>query len=666
MRLPALLLLVLLTPAFAQAQGLLPPDSASVSLQEVVVQGDRPIEASVSTVQRIEPAEVAQTDADVAAGLARLIPAAHVPTNSRGETLVYLRNGGERQTAFFLDGALLNVPWDNRFDLGLLPASVIGGATVAKGPAAVEYGTNVIGGVVNFTSHAPTARRAEAYGRYGTAEHFAGSALYGGTAGRFSYNVEAGYARQDGFPVPDDADLPFSQPADTDLRLNTDDRIANAYARGVYAFDGARVGLTLLHVDAEKGVAPESHVETADARLWRYPEWRTSMAILSGEGDLGAGTWKGAAWGGLFAQHIADYDSTAYAQPVGRQEDDDQTFGARLSLRHPLGPGTVRLTTTALTSTHDQQDLDLDENGQPVPGEDFPILRYSQRLFSGGAVYELRPMPALQLEAGAGFDASTMPETGDKPERDAFSDYNLTFGARYDASAWFARAAAGRKTRFPTPRELFGEALRRFLLNPDLEPESSWLVEAGVGHLGSRYSVEVIPFATFTSNTIDQRNVEDSTGATRRQRINLEGSRVLGVELVGEARPLDAVSVSGHLTLMDVRRLQETPDDPTRLAEKPNALGRLAVAYDAGRGPTGLVEAVYTGRAYSLGTDDDFVPLNTSLVLNLRAGYRLRPTAAFSAEVFGRVDNVTDALVTPQLGLPSAGRTVQLGLKVAL
>jgi iron complex outermembrane receptor protein len=258
-----------------------------------------------------------------------------------------------------------------------------------------------------------------------------------------------------------------------------------------------------------------------------------------------------------------------------------------------------------------------------------------------------------------------MPETGDKPERGAFTDYNLTFGARYDAPAWFARAAAGRKTRFPTMRELFGEALRRFLVNPDLESESSWLVEAGVGHLGSRYSVEVIPFGTFTSNTIDQRNVEVD-GETRRQRINLKGSRVLGVEVVGAARPVPAVEVSGHLTLMDVRRLQEMPDDPTRLAEKPSVLGRLAASYDAGAGPTALLEAVYTGRAYSLGLDDAFVPLNTSLVLNARAGYHLRPSRAFAVEVFGRVDNVTDALVTPQLGLPGPGRTAHVGLRVVL
>jgi len=663
------ILAALCLPAAAWAQAV-PDTAAAHGLQEVVVSGDRPLDAAPATVQRVAPAEVARADADAVADLARLVPAAHAVTNSRGEALVYLRSGGERQTAYFLDGAPLNVPWDNRLDLSLLPAGVVGALTVAKGPAAVEYGANVIGGVVNVISRAPGRARTEAVGRFGTQSALYGSLLHSGTAGRLGYVAQVGYAATDGIPVADGAALPFSQ-ADG-LRTNTDTRIANVYLRGVYRLGTrARVGLTLLHVDAEKGVAPESHLDPADAspRYWRYPTWRNSMAVLSGEGAVGgAGMWRAAAWAGRFRQDIDAYASADYTRPEDRQEDDDRALGARLTLRHPLGPGALRLTGNALTSTHRQRDLTLDSTGVPTPGEDFPTALYRQHLLSGGAVYEIRPLPNVLLEAGGGVDASFMPETGDKPERDPFTDYNLTLGARYDAVGWFARAAAGRKTRFPTMRELFGEALRRFLLNPDLAPESSWLVEAGAGVAGPRLRFEAIPFATFTSGTIDQRNVTDSTGTTRRQRINLRGSRILGVELAAAARPVPAVEVAGHLTLMDVRRLQNTPDETTHLTERPGAIGRLAATYDAGRGPTGQLEAVYTGRAYSLGTGSDLVPLNTSLALNFRAGYRLAPSQAggLDVEVFARVDNVTDAVVTPQLGLPDPGRTAHVGVRVGL
>jgi hypothetical protein len=43
------------------------------------------------------------------------------------------------------------------------------------------------------------------------------------------------------------------------------------------------------------------------------------------------------------------------------------------------------------------------------------------------------------------------------------------------------RAGVGQKTRFPTMRELFDEALDRFMVNPELEPESALMVEVGLG-----------------------------------------------------------------------------------------------------------------------------------------------------------------------------------------
>lgn len=100
------------------------------NLAEIVVLSGEDQITSPTTVQRVRLAALARQDARSSAEFARLIPAAHVQTNSRGETLVHLRNAGERQVAFYFDGALLNVPWDHRADLGLVPASVVGGMTI--------------------------------------------------------------------------------------------------------------------------------------------------------------------------------------------------------------------------------------------------------------------------------------------------------------------------------------------------------------------------------------------------------------------------------------------------------------------------------------------------------------------------------------------------------
>jgi iron complex outermembrane receptor protein len=624
------------------------------------------------SLRRVDLAKIARQDAAVVADLGRLIPAAHVQTNSRGETLFYVRNAGERQVGVFFDGALLNIPWDNRVDVSLIPASVVGGVSVAKGVPPVEYGANVLGGAVNLTTRwldTPWSQT-DLSSRVGTEGRFEGTATHMGRTGRFTYIGSVAYTKVDGLSVASDADLPHSQTG-TDTRTNTDSRVANFFANGTYEFDRSSLGVSIIHLDAEKGVAPESHLDPAVSRVrfWRYPEWRNTMAIVSGESQYGSGTsWKGAAWANVFSQEIESYEDASYQSVEERQEDDDFTLGTRLTLSQMLGTGVAKLSVNGLTSTHKQRDLELDAAGSPDPGQVFPRLEYQQHLVSVGAEYGFNPSEPLLITVGASFDAMFTPKTGDKPARDASTDYSATLGANYDeGGGWFVRGSVGRKTRFPTMRELFGDALNRFLLNPDLTSESSILTEFAVGVTGDRVSGEIIPFGTFTSGTIDQQTVlVPGETRPRRQRINLEGSRVLGLEFVGSALVTDDITVEGHLTVMDIHVTQSSPDDPDKLSEKPRALGRLAASYAGEQGTGFTIEGVYTGQAYSLDDSDEFVPLGKSLALNIRVSQTIHVAPRRTVEVFVRADNVIDEVVLPQLGLPAAGRILSGGVKVGL
>ncbi len=136
--------------------------------------------------------------------------------------------------------------------------------------------------------------------------------------------------------------------------------------------------------------------------------------------------------------------------------------------------------------------------------------------------------------------------------------------------------------------------------------------------------------------------------------------------MVVTARASDAISFEGHLTVMSVHRRRDSANEPDRLSEKPEALGRLAMNYRANGGTGVVLETVYTGRAYSLNDANEFVPLATSLVFNLRVSQRLHVSSWKTLELYARVDNVTDTLVLPQLGIPAAGRTVSGGAKFTL
>lgn len=642
-------------------------------LDEIVIQAPRASAVALPyTLIDVAPTRLAELDPAAVADLARVVPAAHTQTNSRGETLVYLRNAGERQVAAFLDGALLNVPWDNRVDLSLVPASLVHGLSVVQGVPPVEYGANVLGGAINLRSPSWAQARPpmEASTAAGTMGLLQATVAARGTSGPWLYAGAVGHSTRDAVALPEGANLAFSQ-LDPDRRTNTDARITSVSARAAHRFaGGGEMGLSLFYVDGAKGVAPEGHKDPAvsTVRFWRYPDWRNAMAIFSAHGTVGGATaWKGAAWINAFHQSINAYTSVNYDSLDSREEDRDVTVGGRLVAQHAFGASTGKLSLNALTSTHRQRDLELEPTGQPAAGQVFPELEYRQAVLSAGAEYDLRITRLLRATFGASVDAMIAPQTGDKPAIDPFTDYSATLGVAYRLGhAWQVRANAGRKTRFPTMRELFGEALNRFLLNSDLRPETSWLAEIALGLERRGLEVAIVPFAARTSNTIDQRSVlVPGETRPRRQRVNLRGSRVLGVEVAATLTPARDVSATGHLTLSQARRLPDASNDPVYLSEKPDVLGYLALSYRPAAGFNGLLDATYTGRAYSLDDNNVFVALPTSLALNARVGYRFPFPAGRWLEPYVRVDNVTDAFIVPQLGLPEAGRMAQGGVKAS-
>lgn len=669
MVLRSLFLLVCVVAGLGSAHAQARDSLTHYELGEVVVgaEGDEVPRATGATVQRVSLAGIAQSDAASIDGVLRSVPAAHVQTNSRGEALVYLRNSGERQVAIFFDGALLNVPWDNRVDLSLVPSDVVGEITVAKGVPSVLYGTNVLGGALNMTSRTLTnpGYFTRVSGTTGSVGALSGRFAHLGRTEHLSYVLSAGYARRDGITVPSGADLPFSQQGRA-VRTNTDRRLLSLFGQATYlSDDGMRVGLTLLRVAGAKGIAPESHVDprVSRVRYWRYPSRTTTMVILTGEAPIGdRGTVvRGAAWNSHFGQTIEQYADISYGNLLEDQEDEDGTLGARITLLHPLGPGELRLAVNAYTSGHTQVERTV---GVSTDASMVTPLSYRQNIWSSGFEYAWRMSQRLDLLFGASIDGHGTPRTGDKPPRRAQVDYGITSGMTYRLDdRWSLRAAMGRKIRFPTMRELFGEALGRFLVNPQLRAESSFLAEVAIGMESSRARGEAIIFLNRTYDTIDQRNlVIDGEELPRRTRVNLEGSRVHGLEIVSGARFGRGWRLSANLTWMRAQGRTEGIDSP--LTEKPEILGTFALRYNDPSGISALVQTIVTGRAHGLSDDNMLVSLPSSTIINARIGY-LFIRGRYATEIFARVNNATDDVTLPQLGLPGPGRDIQAGLEVS-
>ena len=75
-------------------------------------------------------------------------------------------------------------------------------------------------------------------------------------------------------------------------------------------------------------------------------------------------------------------------------------------------------------------------------------------------------------------------------------------------------------------------------------------------------------------------------------------------------------------------------------------------------------EVLYTGEAFDIADDGTLTELPDATSVNLRAFYRLGGWGDRDIHVTASVDNLTDALILPQLGLPSPGRLYRIGVRL--
>ncbi|HEX8233916.1 MAG TPA: TonB-dependent receptor [Caulobacteraceae bacterium] len=587
------------------------------------------------------------------------LPGVAVRVNSRGESVARVRGAEERQTQVFLDGAPLAVPWDGRVDLGLLPVGLIGHVEVVKGAAPIEYGTNTVAGVADLRTRrgAEAGTGLTAFGELGTLGYQNAAAVATWAGGRYEATAAVGRSARDALPVADLDALPFNETGEPG-RTNTDLDAWSGFAAVGADFGPVRARASLLHLDAERGIAPEAHLDPAveSPRFWRYPDIRLTQLTLNAEADLGPAVLRGVGWGQWFGQTIDAYRDVTYSTLRSQEVDEDDTYGGRLTLTHHLGPVRLRWNASAQRSTHDQLDTAFPVVAPPLD------RRFRQDLFSVGVEADHPIGETLRATWGFAYDRAETPLTGDKPAQAPMDAPAFSAALRWSTSEELSvTASAGRRTRFPTARELFGEALGRFQPNSDLQPETAWLADLVFDWRRGPVSVGVNPYLILSEGTISQRVIVVD-GVSRRQRFNLNGAESYGADLAVRARLSPNWAVEAGLDMLSAHASDD--DGGARLPQRPSYEWDAALEWNW-RALTARAEMRRIGEAVDLAPSGGQADLPPSTEFNLRAAWAVpRPPSGQMIELTGAIDNLTDEVVLPQLGLPSPGRTLRLGLRL--
>ncbi len=647
-----------------------PPDSVLVELPELTVSG----EASAAPVPGravINTASVTVRDPGSLADLGNLLPSSRVAVNSRGESTLMIRGAPERHVQTFLDGIPLNLPWDERTDLGSIP--IIGGARLEgrRGLPTLLDGPGVLAGSVRILP--PRLGRATQQTRLNAALGQGGmkrtGLMHQRTAGRWTLLGAGSWQDRQAVRLPDGMKDTSSPTPTEDERFNSDLGQTSLLLRASRPVaESGRINFLATAWSVEKGVPPELH-EGDEARFWRYPVRRRALLGASLARPLGQGHhWDLTGMTALdfFEQEIDPRGPDRWDTPLTAgdkyEKGLDRSGHLQAGLTRWLGDSSrLSLQGNARYSHHRESLI--------VGG---PQYSYAQWLTGLVAEGEFRPRPHWIIRSGVGWDHSATPESGDKSKAGTFHEPALSLRLSREMSRRSeVYASVSRRSRFPSMRELYSGALDEFVPNPDLVPERQDLLEAGWTARGSGWQFAAAGFLQNLHDGIEKIKLpeEDPLDPLNQfMRINRTNIRVPGLEFSGRLRSDYNLEFACQHTIL-AARVRENGSYNRAAEDRPDYLSQAELGWRPLSGPGAHLEAVVTGPRWSSDSTDSVDGLRrlpAGVIWNLRLSWPMTLSQSAAGqeteiEFYVRGNNLLDQVIDDQTGLPAPGRMVSFG-----
>ncbi|WP_267382105.1 MULTISPECIES: TonB-dependent receptor [unclassified Sphingomonas] len=595
-----------------------------------VPQDAREVGQAVTVIDR---AEIERRQTTVLSDLLATTPGVTVTRNGGIGTLtsVRIRGAEAEQTLVVIDGVRVNDPSSasGGYDFANLLSASVARIEVLRGPNAVPWGSQAIGGVVNIITETPTEglhARARAEGGYaGTA--FASAGLSGAT-GNLSGALTAGYLRTDGISaaaIGTERDgyeqIGGTGRLDYEIAPGIGIDLRGYYAHSKANFDGFPPPNYTLADDSEYGTAQE---------IYGYAGLHANLL-----GDR---------LRNRIAFTIADINRDNY-DPT---QDPTETFLARGRSERYEYQGDFTLTQQIRLVGGAER-----ENSRFYDG--FTTERTGITSVYGEAI--VKPIRELTITGGVRND-----------DHDTFGNHT-SFGA--DAALALRtgttlRASYGEGFKAPTLYQLYS-AYGNTRLSPEVARNYDLGVEQSL--LGGRAVASATYFNRITRNQITFRSCtrleQLTSGSICVDRAfgvydNIARATADGVELTLALKPVDALTFSANYSYIDAKNRTPGTAYGLDLARRPHQTISTNVDY---RFPFGLqIGGTVTAVGDSFDNAANTVRLDGYALLGVRAEMPINRRIA----VYGRVDNVTDQSYRVIAGYGTYGRAAYGGVRVSL
>ena len=622
-----------LPPALACAQTA-PPVTDSTSLSEVVVTATRDpagVDRSLlgSSVTVVSAPELAARQTQVVSDVLRDVPGVEVSRTGTvgGLTDVRIRGAESNHTLVLIDGIKASDPYQDAFDFSGLLADEVAKIEVLRGEQSALYGSDAIGGVINYITASGADRpgvqaRLEG-GSFGTGEF---SGRVAGVSHGLDFALSGQVFHTDGIVVAPGGSRDVG--ADVDALS----------ARLTYAFaPNLRIRAVGRFNDTRADTDDQDYAVTGQAI-----DSDTHYRNRAGYGLVGLEyEGLGGRWRNVVDVQAADTVRKGY-EFGGALQFGDQGRRYRASYVTSLKFGTERVVQTVTGAVDGERDefQTIDPFGFADTGR--------RHIDTYGIVGQYDVVVDGRLALGGAVRHDGNSRFRDDDTFHAQASYRFDEGTRI-------HAAGGSGVKDPGVFELFAYApTSNFVGNPDLKPEKSIGWEAGVEQRLGRWAR--LDATYFDSRLTDE--IATNYAVIPNTVYNLaEDSTRRGLEVSGSADLTHGFKATAAYTYLDSRQ--------DHAAELRRARNIASLNLDW-RSVDDRVGAHVTTRFNGDQFDTNFasfqtVRLPSFTLVTLGGDYRI----AKGLQVYGRVENLLDENYQEVFGYRTPGRAAYAGVRAS-
>lgn len=546
------------------------------------------------------------------------------------QTQVRIRGSEANHSITLIDGIEVNDPASSgEFRIDTLLSHGVARIEVLRGPQSALWGSQAIGGVINIVTRTPVRGR-EFYGE-----------LQGGSLGTLRGGIGGGWAGRD-ITVSGQLSGLYTDGYDVAGVDGDLDGYDNVTAHGRIEWRAARE-LTLLLVARHQDSTSrfDGFNFTAGVPLDQQLSTRSRQTALRAEAalDLFDGGWSTrASVMAVRADNINRRDGEFQNRSDGARDlfrlQSTGRFDA-LGAEHHL---------TAALDVETERFERMDANANALSNQ-----RQSRRQTSLVGEYRL-------ITSGPSAGLAVRRDLNDR-----FADA-ITFRADSVLPLGEVRlhAAWGTGIADPTFFDQFGFFPGSFIGNPNLKPERSRSIEAGIGWSDGRHGMDVTLFdASLTDEIVSTfDNATFLAGVANAS----ERSRRRGVEVASNARLADHLTLNASYTWLDANQQQVAGTGFVREVRRPRHSGSIALNYAGERFDLSAAAAITGARG-----DTDFarfvpVILPAYTLLTLSGAWHITP----QIDLTTRIENALDATQVDVFAYRGPGITAHAGIRVRL